>query len=411
MTSTEAPHGSTRGVTLAVLVAALGYFVDIYDLLLFSIVRVPSLRSLGLTEEEVLRKGLLILNAQMIGMLVGGLLWGVLGDRRGRLSVLFGSIVMYSLANIANGFVQDVGTYAAVRFIAGVGLAGELGAGITLVSEVMRKETRGYATSLVAGVGICGAVAAVFVARVVDWRTAFFIGGGLGLALLLLRVGVLESGLFHAAKQRGVSRGNILSLFRGTRPRRYLSIILVGVPIWYVIGILVTLSPEIGAALGMKDKPPSAADAVLFSYAGLALGDIGSGVLSQVLRSRKRVLAAFILATALFTAAYFLVGARSLGVFYGICFALGFTTGYWAVFVTVASEQFGTNIRATVTTTAPNFVRGSLALVSGLMELLRPALGLVAAAATVGGVTLAVALWARRGIDETYGKDLNYVEE
>jgi MFS transporter, putative metabolite:H+ symporter len=408
-------------VNLAVLVAALGYFVDIYDLILFSVVRVKSLQGLGVQGPALLEQGLFILNMQMLGMLVGGILWGVLGDRRGRLSVLFGSIILYSLANLANGVpdrlaeltggrMDAIQMYALVRFVAGVGLAGELGAGITLVSESMRKETRGFGTTIVASVGICGGLVAVFVGKTADWRVAYFIGGGMGLALLVLRLGVMESGLFQGLRTRAVSRGNFLHLFRSAaRARRYLSVILVGVPIWYVVGILITFAPELGRALGMT-RAPTGPDAVVSVYAGLVLGDLASGLASQVLRTRKKVLAAFILLTALFVVLYFTVAPRSLPLFYGICVGLGVAIGYWAVFVSMASEQFGTNLRATVTTTAPNFVRGAVVVVTFAFEHLRPHLGVTGAALAVGGATLLVALIALYGLPETFGRDLDFVE-
>ncbi len=409
------------------MVAALGYFVDIYDLILFSVVRVPSLQGLGVTGPALLSDGIRIINFQMIGMLVGGILWGVLGDRRGRLSVLFGSIVLYSLANLANAFpdriavllggtaapgpgLDSVEVYAWVRFVAGVGLAGELGAGITLVSESMRRETRGFGTTIVATVGICGAIVAVLVSWVADWRTAYIIGGCLGLALLVLRLGVMESGMFASVRAQQVSRGNFFALFAtGARVRRYLSVILVGVPIWYVVGVLTTLAPELGRAMGMSPAP-TAPKAVLAVYSGLILGDFGSGLLSQLMKSRKKVLLGFVLATAVGLAAYFTIGRLSLFAFYAVCVFLGVATGYWAVFVTVASEQFGTNIRATVTTTAPNFVRGSLVLVNLLFEALRGPLGVSGSALTVGAMTLVIALLSLLGLPETYGKDLDYVE-
>lgn len=396
---------------LAVVVAALGYFVDIYDLVLFSVIRVPSLTALGLHGDALLREGLFLLDMQMLGMLLGGIAWGVLGDKRGRVSVLFGSILLYSLANIANGFVTSVGAYAALRFVAGAGLAGELGAGITLVSETMSREHRGYGTTVVATVGILGAVAAALVGDLFPWRVAFFVGGGLGLALLLLRVGAYESGMFEQVKKRAASRGNFLKLFsNGRRAIRYLSIILVGVPIWYGVAILMTLSPEIGKAMGMTELP-NGGRAILFGYLGLAMGDFASGALSQMMRSRKKVLVGFVLLTAAAVALYFLVAARSLTVFYGVVTLLGFATGYWAVFVTVASEQFGTNMRATATTTAPNFVRGSVTLVNLLFRALKPQVGVVAAAASVGALTLVVALIALRGLEETFGRDLDFIEE
>jgi putative MFS transporter len=398
------------GAGIAILVAALGYFVDIYDLILFSIVRVTSLRAIGVGEADLLDRGVLLLNMQMGGMLVGGVLWGVLGDKRGRLSVLFGSIFLYSIANVANAFVHDVPTYAALRLIAGIGLAGELGAGVTLVSELMHRESRGYGTTVIATIGICGAVVAALVGDLFDWRTAYLVGGGLGIALLLLRIGVYESGMFEQVKQSGVARGNFLSLFATRdRARRYLSVILIGVPIWYAVGVLVTFSPEFGRAMGMAE-PPSPGRAVMFTYIGLAVGDLMSGAASQVWRSRKRIVAIFLGLTALAVAAYFTIAPASLAFFYAVCVGLGFATGYWAVFVTIASEQFGTNIRATATTSAPNFVRGAVVLLTWAFQAGIAPLGVVGSGIAVGSVALAVAFASLRGLDETFGKDLDFVE-
>jgi predicted MFS family arabinose efflux permease len=402
-----APDGRVR---LAIVVAALGYFVDIYDLILFGVIRLPSLAALGVEGPEALTQGAFLLNMQMAGMLVGGLLWGMLADKRGRLSVLFGSIVLYSLANIANAFVTSVPQYAVMRLLAGIGLAGELGAGITLVSESMHREARGYGTMIVAGIGILGAVVASLVGGAFGWRAAYLVGGGMGIALLVLRIGVYESGMFEQLKRRDVQRGNFFQLFAtADRARRYVCVILIGVPIWYAVGILVLFSSEIGRAMGMP-VAPTPGTAVLFCYIGLAAGDFGSGALSQLFRSRKRVLLGFVSLTALSVAAYFVVGRASLPVFYAVCGVLGFSTGYWAVFVTVASEQFGTNIRGTATTTAPNFVRGAVVPLTAAFQLLKPSLGIVESAATVGIATLLVAFVALRGIEETYGKDLDFVE-
>jgi MFS family permease len=317
---------------------------------------------------------------------------------------------MYSAANIANGFVDSVPVYAAMRFIAGIGLAGELGAGITLVSEIMHRETRGYGTAIVASIGILGAVVAALVGDAFPWRTAYFVGGGLGLALLVLRIGIFESGMFEGVKKQHVERGNFLMLLQTpARAVRYISVILIGVPIWYVIGILVTFSPELGRSMGMP-VPPQAGKAIMFAYIGLAIGDLASGAISQLIRSRKKVVLAFLLLTAAAIAAYFLIGGESLTVFYAVCCALGLATGYWAVFVTMASEQFGTNIRATATTTAPNFVRGAVVLLTLAFKALSDSLGVQMSAIVVGAVTLAIAFVALRGLDETYGRDLDYVE-
>ena len=405
------PVQNRQAVRLAVLVAALGYFVDIYDLILFSIVRVRSLTSIGVAPVDLLPTGVLLLNMQMTGMLLGGIAWGVLGDKRGRLSVLFGSIVMYSLANLANAFVTSVPQYAALRLLAGVGLAGELGAGITLVSEIMPKETRGYATTVVAAVGICGAVVAVAVGDLFDWRIAYVVGGVMGIALLLLRIGVQESGLFEQVRSEDHQRGRFMQLFADrSRVTRYLAIIFVGVPIWYVVGILITFSPEFGRAMGMQPVP-NAGRAVMFTYIGLAIGDFASGWLSQWARSRRRVLRWFLTLTAINVAIYFLPVSKPLPAFYALCLALGFAAGYWAVFVTVASEQFGTNLRATATTTVPNFVRGAVVPLTSVFQVLAPVTGLTTSGLLVGIVALALAFVAVSLLDETFGRDLNFVEK
>ena len=400
--------------TAAVIVAALGYFVDIYDLILFSIVRVESLKDLGITAAtEVTNQGLFLINMQMGGMLVGGMLWGILGDKKGRLSVLFGSILLYSLANIANGFVQSVEQYAWLRLIAGIGLAGELGAGITLVSESLPKEKRGYGTMVVATVGVSGALLGYWVGHRWGWRNAYFVGGGLGLALLLLRVSVFESGMFRQVQaQAGVARGNFLSLF--TNPARlgkYLRILLIGVPLWFVVGILVTLAPEFGRALGLTGEV-TAGLAVFWCYFGLVFGDFISGALSQLWHSRNKALQVFLVFCAVLVGVYlFGIKGASPTVFYAVCFVLGISVGFWALFVTVAAEQFGTNLRATVATTAPNFARGAVVGLVPTFKYLSGALGFVPGAAVLGGISLLVAFWAVSTLPESYGKDLDYVEE
>jgi MFS family permease len=396
----------------AVIVGALGYFVDIYDLLLFSIVRSASLTDLGCAGDQLVSRGLMLLNFQNVGMLVGGIIFGILGDRFGRVVLLFGSILLYSVANIANGFVHTIDAYAMWRFIAGVGLAGELGGGITLVSEMLSKEARGYGTMIVATVGVLGAVLGGQVAGHVNWRTAYFIGGGLGLALLALRVSVVESGMFKQMHARGesVSRGNFFALFTSwARVGKYLRCICIGLPTWFVIGILVTFSPEIARALRIQGAI-TALHAVQFAYLGLALGGFASGCLSQMLGSRKKIVLGFILLTLAALAAYFLAGGQSPAVFYAIILLLGFGIGYWAVFVTIAAEQFGTNIRATVATTVPNFVRGSVVPITIGFNFCRGRFGVIPGAILVGLACIGIALWALRGLEETHGKDLDYME-
>jgi putative MFS transporter len=402
--------GTSRRAFLAVLVAALGYFVDIYDLILFAIVRVESLLDIGVAEADLLSEGVLLLNMQMGGMLVGGILWGVLGDRRGRLSVLFGSIAVYSVANIAIGLVDSVGAYAVWRFIAGVGLAGELGAGVTLVSEVMSKQSRGYGAMLISAVGIMGAVVGALVGDVFSWRIAYFVGGAMGIALLILRIGVAESGMFQQVKQSAVSRGDFFMLFRTAERRgRYLAVILIGLPLWYVVGVLVTFAPELGLAMGMADVPV-AGRAILYCYTGISLGSLLWGTLSQVWHTRTRVVRTAMITTTACIALYFAAAGLSLTVFYAVCFLLGLGCGYWAVFVLMASELFGTNIRATAATTVPNFVRGSVVLVTLLFQALTTYLGIQGSAMAVGALTLVVGFLALGRLEDTYGKDLDYVE-
>ena len=396
---------------LPVLVAALGYLVDMYDLFLFSVVRVPSLKGLGIDGDRLLSDGLLLLNAQMAGLLIGGIFWGILGDKRGRLSVLFGSILLYSLANIGNGFVTSLNQYVLLRFVAGLGLAGELGAGITLVTEILPRQIRGYGTTLVATMGVLGAILAYFMADLFDWRISYFIGGGLGLLLLILRVNVLESGMFVKIKQQALTRGSVLMLVSDKgRLNKYIQCILVGLPIWFVVGILITFSPEFGKALGLS-APVVAGKAVMLSFSGQVLGDLVSGFLSQSLQSRKKVIRLFMLLSLVFMLVYLLAPVHNITLFYAVCVCLGFANGYWTLFVTIAAELFGTNLRATVATTVPNFVRGATIPLSALFIQLKPALGTIYSALTVGLLTLVIAFAALAFLDETFKKDLDYIDE
>ncbi len=401
-----------KNVTFLVIVAALGYFVDIYDLILFSVVRVKSLQDLGVPEEDLLSVGTMLINSQMLGMLVGGILWGILGDKKGRLSVLFGSIILYSLGNIANGFVTTVELYAIIRFIAGIGLAGELGAGITLVTETMSKENRGYGTMIVAGIGLFGAVAAALVGDAFPWQTSYIIGGVMGLILLFLRVGLAESGMFKNVKHdENVNRGNILMLVNnGKRFKKYLSCILIGIPLWFVVGILITFSPEFGKAFNATE-PLKAGMGIMYCYIGIAVGDVVAGFLSQIWRSRKKVMFVFLMLTALSVVVYLQSDGIDTQQFIWLSLFLGFASGYWATFVTIASEQFGTNLRATVTTTVPNFVRGSVVAVTLSFQALQNGFGIIGSAYIVGSVSLLIALIALSQLTETFAKDLDYVEE
>lgn len=399
-----------KNITALIIVAALGYFVDVYDLILFSVVRKPSLTSLGITGDAQLSIGVQLLNWQMAGMLIGGILWGILGDKKGRISVLFGSIFLYSAANIANGFVNDIPMYSLLRFVAGVGLAGELGAGITLVSEVMSKESRGWGTTIVATVGLLGAVVAALVANKFDWRISYFIGGGMGIILLIMRIGVYESGMYKNIKESNVSKGNFLLLFTDkTRFHKFLKCILIGLPTWFVIGVLVTFSDKFAEVLGVKGHI-NPANSIMFAYIGIVIGDFASGLMSQLMKSRKKVILIFLTLNVIFIFLYLFVNSFGTEYFYFLCAMLGFSNGFWAVFVTNASEQFGTNFRATVTTSVPNIIRGTTVPLTLSFQYLSGFTGIIYAAAIVAVIDLTIAYYAAVKSEETFGKDLDYVE-
>lgn len=408
----------THLLSFPVIIASLGYFVDIYDLLLFGIVRIPSLQSLQLDPDTV---GTTIMNFQMTGLLLGGIFWGVMGDKRGRLSVLFGSILVYSLANIACGYIQEIPIadkaqlYAWLRFIAGLGLAGELGAGITLVAESLPKELRAIGTSIVAGFGLMGAVVAHFTVELAgpassSWSVAYLIGGGMGLGLLLLRIGVLESELFtHIKHDQIIQRGNFLSLFQSkTTAIKYLKCIAIGLPTWYCIGILAVMGNQFAPVFGIDKLEPS--KAIMWAYVGISVGDFASGFISHALHSRKKAIL-WMLAFTLVGVVLLLSGmAKTAQSYYFFCAWLGLGTGYWAMFVTVAAEQFGTNIRSTVTATVPNMVRGLLAVMLIGFDFFKASYGILVSVIIIGLIAFGLSIYASFTIEETHQKDLDFLE-
>jgi MFS transporter, putative metabolite:H+ symporter len=423
---------------LLITVAALGYFVDIYDLVLFNVVKRESLEFiLGVGDPRIKDIGINLFNIQMLGMLVGGILWGVWGNKQGRITVLFGSILLYSVANIANAFTYDITSYGIVRFIAGVGLAGELGAGITLITETMPRNKRGYGTMIVV---VFGALGAVFAAEVnaqgqqigtiltsvtgrefMNWQVAYIVGGLMGLLLLVMRLGTFESGLFTKMKEKVLKQGDVRMLFTDRkRALRYLGCILIGVPIWFIIGALVNLSqdvfvPEFGidtSGLDENGLRTINGTAIKYTYIGLSIGDLLSALLSQLWRSRKKVIFLY-LGLNLALTLFFLFGLRgaSIELYNWTCLAMGIATGYWVLFVTVSSEQFGTNIRATAATTTPNFVRGSVWPITSAFKYLAMPLGNVSSALVVGLLCIGAAFWATTRIHETFDSDMDFVEE
>ena len=401
---------STSIFQLAVIVSALGFFVDTYDLLLFAIIRKPSLASLGLNPADILSKGELLISVQMVGMVIGGIIFGILGDRKGRLKVLFGSILLYSVANILNGMVGTLNQYIILRFIAGVGLAGELGAGITLVSELLPKEKRSTAAGFIAGFGLFGVVAASMISKMVDWRMCYYIGGVLGFVLLLMRIQVQESTIFKQVQETSITKGNFLMFFNDRkRFAKYMQCILIGLPVWYIIGILVTFSDQFGKAMGINGVEPGTA--IMFLYMAIAAGDFSVGWLSQRLQSRKKTLFIFYGIAMLFTVLYFLQSGGSPAWFYFICVGLGYGAGLNVVYITSSVEQFGTNLRASAGISIPNMVRGTLPLMILLFKFTRELFGNYLTGGWVTGLIIfAIGITAAWLLDETYGKDLDFTE-
>ncbi len=397
-------------LSLPVIVAALGFFVDVFDLLLFGIVRKPSLRELGLSDEAILSEGELLLSVQMTGMMLGGIVWGILGDKKGRLKVLFGSILLYSIANIANGFVQTTGQYIIIRFIAGFGLAGELGAGITLTSEILAKEKRGLAATVIAVCGVLGGIsAALLYSGIGDWRMLYFIGGGLGLALLILRIAVAESSMYDTVKKSSVQLGNFLQFFTSKeRFNRYMRGILIGLPVWYIIGILVSFADQFGNRMGIAGVKPG--DALMYQYIGLGLGDICAGLLSNAWKSRRKALFVFYAVTILFMILFFVQDHSSLAWFYFVCGGLGFGAGISVLYIKTSAEQFGTNQRASASISNTNIVRGFTPLMLLCFAQLRKLTDYVSAAWILGAVVMLIGIVALWFTEESFGKDLDFTE-
>ncbi|MEO0143454.1 MAG: MFS transporter [candidate division WOR-3 bacterium] len=399
-----------RIFNLTVFVAAFGYFVDIFDLSLFGILRVQSLKELGYSD-KLLDYGILLLNFQMFGMLIGGIIWGIIGDKIGRKTILFGSILLFSIGNILNAFVSDIYQYAILRFITGIGLAGELGAAITLVSEILDKEIRGYGNTIIASFGLLGAVFASLMSDIFHWRIMYFIGGVLGILLFILRLKTIESSIFQRAKLLDVKRGDFIGIFTNlNRAFRYFRILLLGLPIWFVFSILITFSPEVAKALNLNINV-QASKSIMFAYFGISLGDMVCGILSQRLKSRKKPIYIFLILLFLTMIFYFYFNKNNYALFYFYNFLLGFFTGYWVLFLTMGAEQFGTNIRATVVTTLPNFIRGSVVIITFLFENLNKFFDFISSALILGSIIIIISFLILFKIEETFAKDLNFVEE
>lgn len=398
-------------LSLPVIVGSLGYFIDLFDLILFSAVRVPSLEALGLQGDALLEAGFMILNAQMTGLILGGILFGVLADKFGRTRMMFLSIATYSLATLACAFVPNIIAYAGLRFISGVGIAAEFGLAVTLLSEILPKSKRGYAIAILAGFGITGAVFAAFLAQILDWQSCYIIGGLGGLALLILRTRILESHLFEA-QASDIQKGSLLMLLSSpSRVMRYLVVILAGGPIIYILWLMATFAPEFTVLLGLSE-PMTGAEAVMFAYIGLALGDLASGCLSAYFRTRKLIAFSFWAGCLVLCLSYFfLIDAPTHSTFIAFYLGLGFFAGYWVLTAVMAVELFGTNLRATVGSSISNFIRASFIPMGFGVSLLKPELGLINASLVVGAIVFALSFVALLWIPETHDKDLDYQEQ
>jgi putative MFS transporter len=413
------PKSFDKKLGLTILVASLGYFVDIYDLQLFNIVSKESLRGIGITDENLIKTyDYSLFLWQMSGIILGGLIWGVLGDKRGRKKILFGSILIYSLANIANAFVTNVEAYSIIRFITGIGLAGELGAAVTLINESMSKEKRGIGTMIIVTMGALGAVAAVGIHKLQftmlgleSWQMSYIIGGCLGLLLLFMRFQTFESEMFDKVEKQKVQRGNFFMLFKTKeRALRYLSCIAIGLPVWFCVGLLIKFSDKFATVLEVEGAiDPTTC--IIFCYLGLSGGDLISGFISQFLKSRKKIIFFYLGTTVIISLYFLLVHHHSVNTFYALAALLGATTGYWVLFVSNAAEQFGTNIRSTVASTVPNFVRGSTVPIVLTFKYIEPSFGVINSALLIGGVTIAIAAISLAYLPETFGKNLNFIEE
>jgi len=413
------PKSFDKKLGLTILVASLGYFVDIYDLQLFNIVSKESLRGIGITDENLIKTlDYSLFLWQMSGIILGGLIWGILGDKRGRKKILFGSILIYSLANIANAFVTNVEAYSIIRFITGIGLAGELGAAVTLINESMSKEKRGIGTMIIVTMGALGAVAAVGIHKLQftmlgleSWQMSYIIGGCLGLLLLFMRFQTFESEMFGKVEKQKVQRGNFFMLFKTKeRALRYLSCIAIGLPVWFCVGLLIKFSDKFATVLEVEGTiDPTTC--IIFCYLGLSGGDLISGFISQFLKSRKKIIFFYLGTTVIISLYFLLVHHHSVNTFYALAALLGATTGYWVLFVSNAAEQFGTNIRSTVASTVPNFVRGSTVPIVLTFKYIEPSFGVINSALIIGGVTIGIAAIALAYLPETFGKNLNFIEE
>jgi MFS transporter, putative metabolite:H+ symporter len=400
-----------KHIWLAIIASALGFFVDLYDIIILSIVRSKSLLDMGVAESELLTKGVSLINIQMVGMLIGGFLWGIIGDKFGRLSVLFGSIVLYSAATFANAYATTFDMYMFLRFLAGVGLAGELGAAITLVTEQMPQKYRGIGPAIIGGCGMLGAIAGAYIGGKYSWQFTYQLGGGLGFLLLILRMGVLESGLFNLMKEKTSNKGDLRLLFKNKAYIiKYVSICLLGFPVWYVNGVVMTFTPEIAKAWGMETIP-SVSAVFTYYFIGLAFGDLTGGFVSQYLQSRKKTIMLYLSMYAVGAILFFSIGNRSLTLYYGLLLFLGFCVGYSIVLLTLAAEQYGTNIRATVTTSSLNMLRATVIPQTLLFGFLNPIIGTVNSAMVVGVIAILLAYWGLSNLEETFHKDLNYTEE
>lgn len=402
------PALTTRVLNATVIVTALGYFIDLFDYYVFLVTRQKVLTDFGFSGSQLMETGLYMVNLQFAGLLVGGVIFGVLGDKIGRKQSLLGSILLYSIATLASGMTHNIDVFAALRFIAGIGIAGEVGVGVTMVSETMDKNRRGLGVTAFIGVGLLGVVAAALMSELLHWRTCYIIGGLAGLLLLVTRIWVMEPQMFTDLN-KSVKRGSFRVLFASPDGvRRYVLCILLAVPVFFGVSIIATLSPELSIALGAS-PPASVSTTMIIAYTMMVIGEIVIGLLSQRLKSRKKVIALFLVLMAITLGVGFHNGALDATGYYILAGVVGFFMGYWVNFIALSAEQFGTNVRSLAANTIPNFTRGTTIAINMAFLALKDD-GVVYAASIVGFTVIVIALLALWKLPETFGKDLDYTE-
>lgn len=419
METKETKH-KEQSIALLILVASLGYFVDAYDLIIASVVRSSAIVELGLAQvgtPEHTKYAQLFEYVQSAGILLGGIIFGVYSDKKGRKKALYYSIAIYSIANILNGLlsasVPFVGTvYCILRFICGFALAAELSIGIVMISETMKAKHRGYGTMIVVSFGILGAVlaAVLFEFIGIHWQTLYLIGGIAGVLLLIFRFSVKETNPFLDLENQESERGSWVMIFKNRRLLKILfNAILLGFPIYFFISIPIKFATDYGKELGLTIKGTIP---IIVFYIAMSVSDIIANYLCQLFENRKKVLYFYLgLCTISVFLLHFYPPTTPEQYFYLFSPLMGFASGYWALLITFTNEQIGTNIRSTYTTAVPNVVRSLFIPIQLLLTVLQPTFGTSTSVFYIGVLAVILALLGLYSLKETWGKNLKFIDE